>query len=283
MSRIALSVWKNILPELTEFMETMRSFRLERERIELLKTRRLCASKVLSEFKRSNLTVLIDRDALMPGPPEFWRWHPVKQIIESDREVEVTSMSFGQILEDIPAWMLRWRVSRTQDIIFKQRYSSLPHVKEYSEQINYLQLAISVFVCNEHLCYRENGARKGDEDYRYMYYPEYMHHRCNSVRWKEWAKPDEEEEALSFAVEHVVRTAWTCKNLEYDEKAARVVQKILDACGWDWKTMTTERLDQLDPRLVCLKCSWGNRCDGDRIMTVRSWRSAVCYAWLLLS
>ena len=114
-----------------------------------------------------------------------------------------------------------------------------------------------------------------------MYYPEYLHHRCNRIRLRDWSDPDEDEPALSLGKgyhqyeDRVVRQQWNSEKLEYDKDASRVIKKILQTCGWDWKTMTVGKLDQLDPRLVCLKCTYGHRCDGERRVSVRSWRSAV--------
>jgi len=53
------------------------------------------------------------------------------------------------------------------------------------------------------------------------------------------------------------------------------VRTIILACGWNPETMTVGRMDELDPRLVCLKCSHGYKCDGERRVRVFSWRKMV--------
>lgn len=68
---------------------------------------------------------------------------------------------------------------------------------------------------------------------------------------------------------------WSTDDLELDKKASQTVRNIIDACDLDWREVTVSELDNLDPRLVCLKCSYGNRCDGERPMMVRSWRESV--------
>jgi hypothetical protein len=108
-----------------------------------------------------------------------------------------------------------------------------------------------------------------------LYYPQYLHHRCNSITFKQFNKADDDELALSLGSGYhgeLIRQKWTCEKLEF---ASGVVRKIIETCGWNWKTMTAKELDKLDPRLVCLKCTWGHRCDGERRVTVRNWRSAV--------
>ncbi|KAF8186010.1 hypothetical protein BJ912DRAFT_1060446 [Pholiota molesta] len=68
---------------------------------------------------------------------------------------------------------------------------------------------------------------------------------------------------------------WNADTLEFDEQASRATRNILVACCMDWKKTTTKQLDELDPRLVCLKCSFGVRCDGERKVRVWTWRDAV--------
>lgn len=64
--------------------------------------------------------------------------------------------------------------------------------------------------------------------------------------------------------------------LAYDRQAGIVVNNILRACGLDWKSTTVKDMDKLNPRLVCVKCNFGEKCDGMRRCAVMSWRMAVC-------
>jgi len=162
------------------------------------------------------------------------------------------------------------------DIMIKLDIKDLPYAGEYLHGLQQMRLAVSVFTCQKGLCH--NDPDEAAKPHQYMYYPEYLHHRCNRIRRIDWADPDEEAPPLSLGSGYrsgVVRQPWSCEDLEYDEKASRVVKKILQACGWDWKTMTVKELDKLDPRLVCLKCTYGHRCDGERRVSVRNWRNAV--------
>jgi hypothetical protein len=215
----------------------------------------------------------------MPGSPDFWAWHPANSIIIGNNDVKVTMKSFEDVVEDLPEWIELWRESCVGRLTDKLCHYDLPYVgNRYSQRLGRLQLAVSVFTCKNSLCPDEQYGW-GPQEHNYLFYPEYLHHRCNSIRWKEWTKPDDDEEALALGKGYqkgFVRKKWTCEKLQFDDTASNVVRKIIEACGWDWKAMTVEELDELDPRLVCLKCSWGHWCDGERRVTVRSWRVAVC-------
>jgi hypothetical protein len=271
-------VWKNIQPELIEFMETMKAFRIERERSELLKRRRVCASTVLSDFKRKCPDILAHPNELMPGSPDFWSWYPVRTIIESPNDTVVTTENFDDILEDISKWIVSWREARIQELVFKTRMHGLPYPGDrFLSQLAQLQLAVCVVTCQRHLCPDEEHGW-GVQEHNFLYYPEYLHHRCNAITWRQQNKPDEGEAALSLGSgypKQFIRQKWSSEKLEFDGKASGVVKKIIETCGWNWKTMTAKELDKLDPRLVCLKCTWGHRCDGEWRVTVRNWRSAV--------
>ncbi|KAG2358029.1 hypothetical protein BDR07DRAFT_1612170 [Suillus spraguei] len=57
---------------------------------------------------------------------------------------------------------------------------------------------------------------------------------------------------------NTVQREWSTENLKFDTTASRTVKNILDACDLDWR-----------------ECSYGNHCDGERPMIVRSWRESV--------
>lgn len=116
--------------------------------------------------------------------------------------------------------------------------------------------------------------------YSCMWFPEYMHHGCNTIT----ARPSVEEELEldeCMVVQRLPnnmfkRVPWRGSHLKFDCKASVAVNHVLLACGLDWEKTTTKELDELDPRVVCLKCNFGQRCDGERRCSVMSWRYAVC-------
>ncbi|KAF9471388.1 hypothetical protein BDN70DRAFT_998639 [Pholiota conissans] len=111
-----------------------------------------------------------------------------------------------------------------------------------------------------------------------MWYPQFMHHRCPSLN----VTSNDERRAcanrslrVSREFDYCRHAEWNPEVLEFDEKASRVTRAIMDACHLDYKTTTAEEMDECDPRLACLKCSWGSRCDGERKVRVWTWRDAV--------
>jgi hypothetical protein len=116
--------------------------------------------------------------------------------------------------------------------------------------------------------------------YSCMWFPEYLHHGCNTITSRpSLEKVLEVDDCL--VVERLQpnatfkRMPWKSGHLKFDWKASVVVNHILLACGLDWEKTTTKELDALDPRVVCLKCNFGQRCDGERRCSVMSWRYAV--------
>jgi hypothetical protein len=273
---LKLTAWNNIKSEMVDFMEGMKAFRLGRERVATLQRRRQHASIVLRDFKQTHRALVDTPEKLVPGAADFWTWPAISALINSPPESSITLEQFQNVRETIPAFFASWHRARTREIMDKLYLMDLPYAREYSEQCQQMRLAVSVFICQKGLCH--NDLEESWKPHQYRYYPEYMHHRCNRIRRVNWSDPEADDPPLSLGdgyQANVVRQQWTCEHLEYDEKASRVVRKILQDCGWDWKTMTVEELDRLDPRLVCLKCTYGHRCDGERRVSVRNWRSAV--------
>ncbi|KAF5313297.1 hypothetical protein D9619_002336 [Psilocybe cf. subviscida] len=72
----------------------------------------------------------------------------------------------------------------------------------------------------------------------------------------------------------IYQKGWSHDDLVFDELASRTTLDILEACGMSTMTTVAE-LDERDPRVVCLRCSFGASCDGERSMRVMGWREAV--------
>lgn len=259
-------------------MEDWKAFIAERRRVEVLQSRRQYASLALRDFKRTYAPLVDDPESLVPGAADFWNFPVVSVLINAPGD-ESSILPFKNTAEQIPTFIESWRRVCIQDIIHLLLYLSLPYPVDHPAKIQQIQLAVAVFTCSKNLCH--NDAAKDSEAHQYMYYPEYLHHRCNRIRARNYSDEDEEELAKALGVGYhrypdaVIRQKWSCKHLHYDEKASGVIKNILQACGWDWKTTTAADMDRRDPRLVCLKCSFNRRCDGERIMMVRGWRSAV--------
>ncbi|KAJ7922774.1 hypothetical protein B0H13DRAFT_1981686, partial [Mycena leptocephala] len=111
-----------------------------------------------------------------------------------------------------------------------------------------------------------------------MWFPEFLHHPCNTVTNKSVDDEDVPENPLFKASKEIGwcrRKTWSCKSIFFDEKASRAVEQLLEACGLDYNVVTTQQMDDMDPRFICLKCSYGAKCDGQRPRKVMPWRNAV--------
>ncbi|KAF6753210.1 hypothetical protein DFP72DRAFT_902203 [Ephemerocybe angulata] len=127
-----------------------------------------------------------------------------------------------------------------------------------------------------------------EEEHEPMWFPEFLHHGCCKLRHRtvdEMQNPLYNEYAIvnRLRIDRLSRLTlrrdkWSgAERLVFDDKASDVVKKILKASGLSVKTKVGE-LDKIDPKLVCLKCTYGGKCDGERRVTVRTWRNSVKHA-----
>lgn len=276
---------------MVQYMATVKADRLEHERLECLQRRRVLAVDVWNEYRRLNPT-----NDLMPGPLDIWLWEEMEYIIKLPTEVTVDQATFAKVIPKLPRFVESWQHDRMFTLIHcNQIRLSLP--RQYSDQLRQLQLAACVFTCEDSANLHMDKKGYDPQIYPSMWYPEFIHHACNSVCTISGRSKDTDigwldtNPALRLRNEFPSRRRkeWSIDGLFFDNKASRTVQKILDACGLDYKTVTAEELDEHDPRIVCLKCSFGYKCDGERGFPVRTWRNAVsstsptcCVRWLTI-
>ncbi|KAG2141027.1 hypothetical protein DEU56DRAFT_796766 [Suillus clintonianus] len=262
-------IWQNIQPKMVEFMGQMREFRIQQERKQQIRERQSLVATIYSDWQREKGY----HRFLMPTAADLFRMPRVRNIAELPAHMTVTAEDFQPIREElfdmVDAWKRRTRDDLRSDLPWQL---DIPYWVDLS--VDCEGLAIAVFTCTEWLC--EDISEPNDSP-RYMYFPEYLHHRCNRIRRRKW---DELDPANTLAMGQgypgsTVQREWSMDGLEIDKKASRTVRNILDACNLNWRETTVLQLDNLDPRLVCLKCSYGNLCDGERPMIVRSWRESV--------
>jgi hypothetical protein len=260
-----------------DYMKHMKAWRLDQERLELLQERRNSAIQVWQKYKRKNPSADIT-----PSIPEFWERHDVKAIIQLPSHIPVNATNFSEVEKRIPAWISQWRESKKRDIYYRADVNDLPWARLNETQESHLNLAVCVFTCSKYLCFKKEEEEDHDNmKYYPMFYPEYLHHRCNRICRINWEiRDDEDPDNPSLRLgpgypRHTQRQAWSSEELVFDEKASKVARKIVEACGWNWQVMKAEEMDKRDPRIVCMKCTYGHKCDGERIVTVMTWRKAV--------
>lgn len=192
---------------------------------------------------------------------------------------------FDRVLEDgINCWRKRAMRRLLQTALNRGACGDIADIPitsqfHWSLHDNWLRRAVVVFRCKQKAVPNSMGGCPSMTEARapLLWYPHFLRHGCTSIR-ERWR--DEKRcinDALSTASQYpgTCQTPWNTDVLELDEKASRATCNILEACGMDWEAATTEELDARDPRVVCLKCTYGARCDGERSFRVWTWRDAV--------
>lgn len=213
----------------------------------------------------------------------------VKETSEADIDASALAIFFSDFEKYCEAWIGNTRYQMLHPIMRMMIVAERVH-GAISQPLRWpmtYTLATMVFTCtvkNSCLCsFTDADDRFSEPQTHYMYFPEYLHHRCNTIHLRNPSKDGRLKPALRLGFgypfpQHVMRAPWSADALVFDDKASQLVSKIVRACGMDPSTTTVNELDNRDPRVVCLKCTYGHRCDGERSVEVRSWRVAVRHA-----
>ncbi|KIJ66542.1 hypothetical protein HYDPIDRAFT_26881 [Hydnomerulius pinastri MD-312] len=270
--------WQKIESTMIRFMNRMKKFRLKQEHLALLQERQNIFTEFWSKYQRDN-----PDDGIMPTIPSLISIDLVWNILDRPPEVTVNIGTF--------AWleiMLDLFLPKYHQTILLEFAKSLPDMFEgggMEQKRSWIwsggeaaTIALAVFTCKKGLC--DDLPDDPNAPPRLMYYPEYIHHRCNRIQRKKW---DVLHTVGTVTLgegypHHCVQQERNFEKLVYNARASRTVKNVVEACGLDPEYTTPQTLDKLDPRLVCLKCSYGNLPDGERIMTVRTWRDSVAHS-----
>ena len=257
-------------------MGEVKVHRENEERLELIAARSGTALRAWSNWCKNNFTT-----ELMPSPVDILNWEPVKTLVNFPSKDEVVLRQFAELFQEkLLSFVTTRRNQQFWAVINRWIFRDMPLVAP--NPLYELRLAVCVFTCGE------GGLHMKDPEYdpyRYsmMWYPEFLHHPCNSI-CRIIPCREGEDRVLNknpYLRAHnpfsgCRRKAWSADSLAFDDKASRTIKNILEACKLDPKSTTVEVLDKLDLRLVCLKCSFGAKPNGERWFPVRSWRNAVC-------
>ncbi|KAL0952056.1 hypothetical protein HGRIS_008694 [Hohenbuehelia grisea] len=282
--------WANIKREMEIYMGTLKTFRLNQERQNLLRQRRDIAVTCWRKAFLPGLT-----DALRPGVVDFWKWHEVHRIIELPNEIQVTRDSFKAINKyNVSEFAQDWREQKLSSFLRGDQHSQSDNLYDFVSRFFYrsyygevqmqrFKLAACVVTCQNPDFIHERQLTYPSLKTRYhcMWYPEFLRHACNTVvsgRRKNRETDIDDHVPLSpwmySRSSYLSQAEWSSDGLVVDRKASNVVSNILEAVGLNPESTVTT-IDELDPRLVCLKCSYGERCNGERDFIVRSWRESV--------
>lgn len=280
-----------------EYMEKVKPLVAKDARIRLLRKRRAVVHTAYVKWRMEPFRLAIyPSHRLMPGPADIMDWSPVKALIDKDgiAELEPEEVEAQFQRSDLRRFTEYWRESNLRDLGYKITFANLWDTFasfRYSYRDPKFDLAAIVFRC-EHLHWNELtnkwAADQGippdpnsfKEDRKScMWYPEFVFHPCNSIKEIPYSESRAGLECKTLSVSREYkgyrRCEWSSEHLHFDDRASRTVKNILEACGLDWEKTTVADMDGRNDRLVCLKCTFGAKCDGERTVRVWSWRDAV--------
>ena len=287
-----------------EYMEEVKLLVAKDARIRLLRTRRAVvhAAYVKWRMEPSHLDEYPSH-LLMPGPADIMEWPPIKTLVDKDGigKLETKEVEAQFEIFDLDDFTTHWREDHLRDLWSKitsadvwDTITSIRYtLRHISCRLPKFELAVIVFRCGgshwglqnkwaakEGIPLDANGCQPMEDREPCMWYPEFIFHPCNSITHIRYAETAAgmEHKTLSVSKEYggYRRCKWTSEELQIDERASRTVKNILESCGLNWEETTVEDMDRRDDRFVCLKCTFGAKCDGQRRVRVWSWRDAVC-------
>ncbi|KAF9480602.1 hypothetical protein BDN70DRAFT_877441 [Pholiota conissans] len=304
-------IWTTIKNDMVKYMAEISELRKENLRCISVRHRRSLFHAAYVNWRAlpENLTEY-PADAIVPNAADVLEFHQVQTLVNCNHEIEldmdlhVIPLLTQCLATEISNWRARLVCQLWVKIVDTRLWSEAEwdYPLNFQERLAQLEPAVVVFRCKKadstHFYWEQKRIRTdivfpagtvnteqaildamhAEQRAPVMWYPQFLHHQCVSMtRWRYCEKKAKMNECLHMAKEYpYYRYApWDPTALEFDERASRTTKNILDACGMAWKTTTTKELDDRDPRLVCLKCSFGARCDGERRVRVWSWRDAV--------
>lgn len=92
--------------------------------------------------------------------------------------------------------------------------------------------------------------------HRPLFYPYVMGHSCCTKDTRPaYYRPPQRDVSIKLDSIPGVRQPWTAHRLGIDKRASEAMWGIIRACGLDPDEATAEDLNQLDPRLACMRCA----------------------------
>ncbi|KAF8958278.1 hypothetical protein BDZ97DRAFT_1762293 [Flammula alnicola] len=295
-------MWSNIEKDMVRYMRRARKLLEQDKHLLVLRKRRIMVHNAYISWRTRGPNLLkYPPDTLMPGPADILEFAVIERLLNTPDETDLKLQSdIVPFLEHhIQPAIETWRLNTLRSLWVRAADSRVCAELEWSiwcplstMQAN-LALAVVVFRCARgvHWVYDEKRIKDDalfpagtsprdarDERAPCMWFPEFLFHPCNAVKRYSFDEDRAgEHKNLDVHGEYAWcrRDRWTMEFLPFDAKASRATRNILDACGMDYASTTTAELDGRDPRLACLKCTFGARCDGQRKVRVWAWRDAV--------
>ncbi|KAJ6609339.1 hypothetical protein B0H10DRAFT_479554 [Mycena sp. CBHHK59/15] len=312
--------WKNMEARMSHYMNQVKAHMLAADRLAVIRQREKLAVLAWVQFR-----MRFPAEDLLPSAVDVLSWGTVRAIVtlpsdvptkERDGDVDppsseltktaedkeglriggaedrikptvISPASFTQVFESLSTFISQWQAKKMQELcrIHPADLSLRFSVYHPLDQLRTLRLAVCVFTCEDRSSIHRGMEHYQAGQYPSMWFPEFVHHPCNTMIPKHARNNKDEPWNPLFKASNPFswcrRNEWSSGSLFFDEKASRAVKKILEACGLDYSKVTTQEMDDFDHRLICLKCSYGAKCDGQRPRTVMPWRNAVQHCMLV--
>ncbi|KAF7966416.1 hypothetical protein HWV62_1891 [Athelia sp. TMB] len=248
---------------MVEYMEGMKSNRLEREHIVIGISRKASAIDAISNYKKCCLPW----SEVMPQPADYCQFEPVKAILEFPSEVTVNVSTFRNILPQLSVCFAEWRKHLKAKII-----QSLDPTAELLLEST-IHLATTVFRCEQ--CSLLNCFENaGDSDNVVLFYPEVLNHQCFTRTLSYGGHAN--DVSLHLERQSTARKPWSCENLVIDENASKSMDAIVRFCNLDPDSATVADLDNVTTIWFgCPKCvEWPAHSSHARV-PLYGWRAAI--------
>ncbi|KAF8186009.1 hypothetical protein BJ912DRAFT_1043290 [Pholiota molesta] len=306
--------WAAMKDEMLEYMTEASRLRTQNIRCIAIRNRRVLVHTAYVTWRTTpeNLS-RYPADSPMPNPADVLEFPPIERLIHTDTNIELDMDRdiMPCLIRALPSEIAEWREKVASALWIKMLESRVwaeagwwhepVRERRWEWRLRFLERAVVVFRCKDRSmhCRWEQARLRADvvfpagtpnvtlaiaiaaenQDHApVMWHPQFVHHQCTSMTFQGYVERiTRTYESLSVEREYKQcrHAPWDAKTLVFDEQASRATRNILEACGMDWRETTTKQLDQRNPRLACLKCSFGARCDGERQVRVWTWRDAV--------
>ncbi|KAJ7269374.1 hypothetical protein B0H12DRAFT_1095502 [Mycena haematopus] len=293
--------WKNLEPRLIEYMQEVKTHRLAAERLRVVRIRERIAVSAWVRFRMN-----YPAEKLLPSGTDILSWPQVKQIIElpssvvakekddpltngigvarpgaeaetDSKAVVISPASFTRVFKSLSRAISKWEEEKIQELGEQVPIGpSSGWYSSVSDDMKSLRLAACVFTCEDKPSIHHAFPHYHNV-YPAMWFPEFLHHPCNTTG--QYIHSEDVPHNPLFDAPKPIhwcsRKKWSSNSIFFDKKASRAVERVLETCGLDYNVVTTQEMDEIDPWFICLKCSYGAKCDGQRPRKTMGWRNAV--------
>jgi len=249
-------IWSNIKQPLFDILKEIRRERLKVEHHNRLRKR---ANVVVGLLKAYTLERPVND--IIPGPADICEMDEFKAVIkDTPDDVEVSQDAFEHAMGRLPQLITEWRSAKDAELvrIMKASTALAPSEPQLTSQPGsdrmQLERATTLFEC------KQCGTT--------VSYPRILMHHCtHSYSWHN----HDVDDPRSILWEILLDVPWNLGGKVGVKVQGKVIaSQIVQSCGLDPDTASSQEMDELDARFECVKCFSDK--SGRYIM---GWRMAV--------